>query len=75
MFQSILPTAGVGALKNRDNPALYGTDKEKQLLAPQDILYNTIGKECVDFGICVDTWFFPMNAYVDVSTLGEYEHM
>ena len=62
---------GPGALKLRDDPKFYGTDKERQLLAPQDSLYATMGKECVNEGVCVDLWAFPMNAYVDVSTLGK----
>ena len=62
---------GPGPLKLRDDPKLHGTDKERQLLAPQDSLYATMGKECVNEGVCVDLWAFPMNAYVDVSTLGK----
>ncbi|KAI7857087.1 Sec23/Sec24 trunk domain-containing protein [Circinella umbellata] len=70
VLQTILPTLGPGPLKLRDDPKLHGTDKERQLLAPQDSLYATMGKECVNEGVCVDLWAFPMNAYVDVSTLG-----
>ncbi|KAI9314549.1 hypothetical protein BX666DRAFT_2052907 [Dichotomocladium elegans] len=70
VLQTTLPTAGIGMLKNRDNPKLYGTDKERQLLSPQDAMYTTIGKECVDLGICVDLWCFPLNTYIDVCTLG-----
>ncbi|KAI9263361.1 hypothetical protein BDA99DRAFT_65660 [Phascolomyces articulosus] len=70
VLQTVLPTTGPGALKLRDDPKLHGTDKERQLLAPQDTLYTTMGKECVNEGVCVDLWAFPMNAYVDISTLG-----
>ncbi|KAI9496142.1 hypothetical protein BDB00DRAFT_810662 [Zychaea mexicana] len=70
VLQSILPTIGPGALKMRDDPKLHGTDKERQLLSPQDALYTAMGKECVNEGVCVDLWAFPTNAYVDVSTLG-----
>jgi hypothetical protein len=34
-FLSNLPTVGAGALKARDDNALYGTPKEKQLFVPQ----------------------------------------
>ncbi|KAI8147373.1 Sec23/Sec24 trunk domain-containing protein [Fennellomyces sp. T-0311] len=70
VLQTILPTAGPGALKMRDDPKLHGTDKERTLFAPQDALYTAMGKECVNEGVCVDLWAFPMNAYVDISTLG-----
>lgn len=36
VFQSSLPSTGHGALRNRDNPRLYGTDKEHTLLTPAD---------------------------------------
>ena len=71
MLQTVLPSAGPGALKMRDDPKLYGTDKERTLLVPQDTLYSTMGKECVNEGVCVDLWAFPANAYVDISTLGK----
>jgi protein transport protein SEC24 len=67
----LLPSFGPGALKNRDDVKLYGTDKEKQLYTPQDNAYYDLGKECVADGVCVDLWLFPLQAYVDVSTLGK----
>jgi protein transport protein SEC24 len=36
VFQSTLPSTGLGALRNRDNPRLYGTDKEHTLLTAAD---------------------------------------
>jgi len=36
VFQSTLPSTGHGALRNRDNPRLYGTDKEHTLLTAAD---------------------------------------
>jgi hypothetical protein len=36
VFQNSLPSTGQGALRNRDNPRLYGTDKEHTLLQPVD---------------------------------------
>ncbi|KAI8339059.1 hypothetical protein BC941DRAFT_350091 [Chlamydoabsidia padenii] len=70
IMQTLLPSFGPGALKNRDDVKLYGTDKEKQLYTPQDDAYYNLGKECVADGVCIDLWLFPLQAYVDVSTLG-----
>ncbi|OAD76143.1 hypothetical protein PHYBLDRAFT_123428 [Phycomyces blakesleeanus NRRL 1555(-)] len=70
IFQSLLPTLGPGALKGREDQKLYGTDKEKQLFLPQNPFYTTIGKECVQSGVCVDLWLFPQNTIMDLSTLG-----
>lgn len=36
VFQSTLPSSGQGALRNRDNPRVLGTDKEQTLLNPID---------------------------------------
>lgn len=39
------------------------------LFQPQIGFYNTLAKECVAQGCCVDLFLFP-NQYVDVATLG-----
>lgn len=39
------------------------------LFQPQVGFYNTLAKECVAQGCCVDLFLFP-NQYVDVATLG-----
>lgn len=36
VFQSSLPSTGQGALRNRENPRMLGTDKEQTLLSPVD---------------------------------------
>jgi protein transport protein SEC24 len=36
VFTSSLPNTGMGKLKLRDDPRLYGTDKEVSLLTPED---------------------------------------
>uniref|UniRef100_A0A673K503 Protein transport protein Sec24C-like n=1 Tax=Sinocyclocheilus rhinocerous TaxID=307959 RepID=A0A673K503_9TELE len=67
---SSLPIAEApGKLKNREDKKLVGTDKEKSLFQPQVSFYNTLAKECVAQGCCVDLFLFP-NQYVDVATLG-----
>ncbi|KAA0724984.1 Protein transport protein [Triplophysa tibetana] len=70
IFHSSLPIAEApGKLKNREDKKLVGTDKEKSLFQPQVGFYNTLAKECVAQGCCVDLFLFP-NQYVDVATLG-----
>nr|XP_057917802.1 protein transport protein Sec24C isoform X2 [Doryrhamphus excisus] len=69
VFHTSLPIAEApGKLKNRDDKKLIGTDKEKSLFQPQVTSYNTLAKECVAQGCCVDLFLFP-NQYVDVATL------
>nr|XP_046232880.1 protein transport protein Sec24C isoform X2 [Scatophagus argus] len=69
VFHTSLPIAEApGKLKNREDKKLVGTDKEKSLFQPQVGFYNTLAKECVAQGCCVDLFLFP-NQYVDVATL------
>lgn len=42
VFQSSLPSSGQGAVRNRENPRVLGTDKEHSLLSPADT-YDTFG--------------------------------
>ncbi|XP_076007622.1 protein transport protein Sec24C isoform X2 [Genypterus blacodes] len=70
VFHTSLPIAEApGKLKNREDKKLIGTDKEKSLFQPQVGFYNTLAKECVAQGCCVDLFLFP-NQYVDIATLG-----
>ncbi|KAM9772892.1 protein transport protein Sec24C isoform X1 [Syngnathus typhle] len=69
VFHTSLPIAEApGKLKNREDKKLIGSDKEKSLFQPQVGFYNTLAKECVAQGCCVDLFLFP-NQYVDVATL------
>uniref|UniRef100_A0A673ARG8 SEC24 homolog C, COPII coat complex component n=1 Tax=Sphaeramia orbicularis TaxID=375764 RepID=A0A673ARG8_9TELE len=70
VFHTSLPIAEApGKLKNREDKKLIGTDKEKSLFQPQASFYNSLAKDCVAQGCCVDLFLFP-NQYVDVATLG-----
>ncbi|XP_066429981.1 protein transport protein Sec24D [Eleutherodactylus coqui] len=70
IFHSSLPTAEApGKLKNRDDRRLINTDKEKTLFLPQSNLYESLAKECVANGCCVDLFLFP-NQYIDVASMG-----
>ncbi|XP_003939847.1 protein transport protein Sec24C isoform X2 [Saimiri boliviensis] len=69
LFHTSLPIAEApGKLKNRDDRKLINTDKEKTLFQPQTGAYQTLAKECVAQGCCIDLFLFP-NQYVDVATL------
>lgn len=71
VFQSSLPAIGPGVLKNRDDPKLYASEREKGLFAPQDSFYTQLGSECIKKGVSVDLWLFPPpNTYMDVATIG-----
>jgi protein transport protein SEC24 len=69
IFHTNLPNAlAPGQLKMRDDKKLLGTDKEKQVLQPQNDYYAGIGKKCVEQGCSVDFFLMP-NQYCDVATL------
>jgi protein transport protein SEC24 len=68
LFQTGLPNLGEGALKQRDNPRLLGTDKEHTLLNADDQWYKT---NAVDFNrlqVCIELFLFSAQ-YTDVATL------
>ncbi|KAI9011499.1 Sec23/Sec24 trunk domain-containing protein [Gaertneriomyces semiglobifer] len=69
IFQSMLPTFGPGALKNREDPKLLGTDKERMLYEPQEYFWRKLGQEFSSAGVCVDMFLFPTQ-YIDVATIG-----
>ncbi|EPB87319.1 hypothetical protein HMPREF1544_05844 [Mucor circinelloides 1006PhL] len=74
VFQTCLPNYGIDLLKSRDDKSLYGTDKEKNLLAAQNDRYKELGEACVKSGVCVNTWGFP-HQYMDVATLNVVSHL
>ncbi|GAA5990972.1 hypothetical protein JCM10908_000105 [Rhodotorula pacifica] len=69
IFQTSLPTVGLGALKHREDSKLYGTEKEKTLFIPQDPFYRIAAEECVEAGIGINLFLFP-SQYIDAATLG-----
>ncbi|KAG0029940.1 COPII coat Sec23p-Sfb3p heterodimer component [Podila clonocystis] len=69
LFQTALPTFGPGALRQRDEARLYGTDKERTLYTPQDPFYQKLAESCVQVGLSIDLFLFP-NAYIDIATVG-----
>jgi protein transport protein SEC24 len=69
LFQSATPSLGIGRIKARDNPALYGTDREYALRAPDDPFYKRFSAEASRFQICVDV-FATGSQYQDLPSLG-----
>jgi len=69
VFQSSLPNSGPGTLRLRDDPKLFGTEKEKTMFQPQDPFYQKLGLECAESGVSVDAFLTP-TGYIDVATIG-----
>lgn len=70
LFQSTLPSLGVGRLKTRgDDPRVYGTDKEPSLRNPEDLFYKQMAADFSKFQICVNLYAFG-DSYLDLASLG-----
>ncbi|KAJ1853413.1 COPII coat Sec23p-Sfb3p heterodimer component [Coemansia sp. RSA 1822] len=69
-FQTALPTFGPGSLKQRDDPKLHNTDKERTLYEPQDSFYRDWAIKLVEEGICCSLYTFP-SAFMDLATLSQ----
>ena len=50
LFQAAAPSLGIGRIKARDNPALYGTDREYSLRTPDDPFYKRFSAEASRWG-------------------------
>ncbi|XP_028041852.1 protein transport protein Sec24C isoform X2 [Bombyx mandarina] len=71
VFHTTLPTYNApGKLVNREDRKLLGTDKEKQILGPQNTAYNELGAVCSAAGVAVQL-FACNNAYIDAATVGQ----
>jgi len=69
-----MPNVGSARLKNRDNAAAYGTDREHTLRNPEDPFWKKLAAECSRVQIGVDLFSFAP-AYSDLaslSTLAKY---
>lgn len=69
IFSTLLGTLGAGKLKNRDDPKLYNTDKERSLYTLADESYLHLAKETTDAGLAVDI-FACTHQYFDVASNG-----
>lgn len=70
VFQSTLPSLGIGRLRLRgDDLRLYGTDKEQSLRVPEDPFYKQMAAEFTKNQIAVDIFAFS-DKYSDLASLG-----
>ncbi|KXZ41961.1 hypothetical protein GPECTOR_234g547 [Gonium pectorale] len=68
LFQSSVPSLGVGKAKQRDNPSLYGSEREPSLRNPDDPFFKRYAAECSRVQISVDV-FAATQAYADLASL------
>lgn len=66
--QAAQPSLGVGKLKNRENLAHYGTDREGALRNPDDPFFKRYAAECSRNQISVDVFAFG-SGYMDLASL------
>ncbi|KAH7099777.1 hypothetical protein BKA62DRAFT_772118 [Auriculariales sp. MPI-PUGE-AT-0066] len=70
---SSMPTVGVGALKNRDDPKLLGTSKESSLLQAGAPFYKSFPIKASRSQVSVDMFLFS-STYTDVASLAMLPH-
>ncbi|EFJ52467.1 hypothetical protein VOLCADRAFT_72688 [Volvox carteri f. nagariensis] len=68
LFQSSVPSLGVGKVKNRDNPSAYGTEREPALRNPDDPFFKRYAAECSRVQITVDVFVMSMQ-YCDLASI------
>ncbi|MEW5302407.1 MAG: hypothetical protein WDW36_005198 [Sanguina aurantia] len=68
LFQSSVPSLGVGKVKNRESAAMYGTDREANLRNPEDAFYKRFAAECSRIQLTVDIFSFNMQ-YTDLASI------
>ncbi|PWA89651.1 sec23/Sec24 protein transport family protein [Artemisia annua] len=70
IFQSTLPSLGVGRLRLRgDDLRVYGTDKEYALRIPEDPFYKQMAADFTKFQVAVNIYAFS-DKYSDIASLG-----
>ncbi|XP_031282266.1 protein transport protein Sec24-like CEF [Pistacia vera] len=72
VFQSVLPSAGVGTLSSRESEARtnvsVGEKDVPKLLQPADKTLKTMASELAEYQICVDV-FITSQTYVDIASV------
>jgi protein transport protein SEC24 len=68
VMQTTMPNLGVGKLRNRDNPRVMGTDKERTHMQPEELFYKRLGVECSRNQICVDM-LIGASSFMDVASM------
>ncbi|XP_063059976.1 protein transport protein Sec24A [Engraulis encrasicolus] len=69
VFQSQLPTLGVGALKSREDPNQRASAKDIQHLSPATDFYKKLALDCSGQQVAVDL-FMLSSQYCDLASLG-----
>ena len=70
LFQSAMPSLGVGRLRLRgDVPSIYNTDREHTLRIAEEPFYKTTAAEFSRSQICVDVFSFA-SRYCDLASIG-----
>ncbi|KAL2613081.1 hypothetical protein R1flu_024773 [Riccia fluitans] len=70
VFQSTLPSLGVGRLKLRgEDPRIYGTDKEYSLRVTEEQFYKQMAADFSKYQIAVNVYAFAAK-YTDLASLG-----
>ncbi len=69
-FLMDIPSVGFGALRSRNQPALFNTDKERTLVCPDEkcTAYNDLAEICLQSNVAVDV-FACAQADVDLATI------
>jgi protein transport protein SEC24 len=57
VFSSNLSSIGYGPVKIRDDPKIYNSANEKNILSPENDFYSKLAYECVKQRICIDLFF------------------
>ncbi|XP_023005978.1 protein transport protein Sec24-like At4g32640 [Cucurbita maxima] len=72
VFQSVLPSIGIGALSAREAEGrtnISSGDKEAhKLLQPADMAYKTMAIELAEYQVCVDV-FLTTQSYIDIASI------
>ncbi|KAA0031958.1 protein transport protein Sec24-like [Cucumis melo var. makuwa] len=72
VFQSVLPSIGIGALSAREAEGrtnISSGDKEAhKLLQPADMSYKTMAIELAEYQVCVDVFLTTQN-YIDIASI------
>lgn len=68
-FLSGMPSVGLGALKSREDPSLFGTDKEKELYIIKEAFYRDMAFVFSRDQISCEL-FLGANSFLDIPTIG-----
>lgn len=73
IFAASRPTVGPGALRDRGDQSLLGTDRERSVLRPDTPFYREMAVEMSKYQICCDLFVCPPppGFFMDVGTLAQ----